>query len=236
MTPSDSPAANAAVYSSSMPHYLVVRTKRRVPLTGTVSKSPWEKARVLNIDNYPWHTRGLRQSTVLRMLYDDQALYLQFRCRDAHSFSTTTQTNGPVWLDSCVELFATIHPEVRTDYFNLEMNCCGALLMGYGPGRNDRKLINPKLASRIEIATSLAGPTKDESSADKGWWLAAALPFDVIAQHASVKVAPASGTIWRANAFRCGGKTDDQYACWSPIQTKNPDYHRPEFFGQLRFE
>jgi len=45
-----------------------------------------------------------------------------------------------------------------------------------------------------------------------------------------------SGTVWRANFYRCGGKTDTQYACWNPIGCEKPDFHRPEFFGDLTFE
>ncbi|MDY7009218.1 MAG: carbohydrate-binding family 9-like protein, partial [Planctomycetota bacterium] len=74
------------------------------------------------------------------------------------------------------------------------------------------------------------------SSGDDGWWLAAAIPFAVISQIAGRKIAPKSGTHWRANFYRCGGKTDPQAACWNPIDLPEQDYHRPEFFGNLSFE
>jgi hypothetical protein len=38
----------------------------------------------------------------------------------------------------------------------------------------------------------------------------------------------------RANFYKCGDKTaHPHYLSWSPIETPKPDFHRPEFFGEL---
>ena len=38
----------------------------------------------------------------------------------------------------------------------------------------------------------------------------------------------------RANFYKCGDKTaHPHYLSWSPIDTPKPDFHRPEFFGEL---
>ena len=38
----------------------------------------------------------------------------------------------------------------------------------------------------------------------------------------------------RANFYKCGDKTaHPHYLSWSPIHTEKPDFHRPEFFGEL---
>ena len=50
------------------------------------------------------------------------------------------------------------------------------------------------------------------------------------------KVQPKAGTTWRCNFYRCGGKTDQQFAVWNVVTNPYPDYHRPEFFGTLKFE
>ena len=36
------------------------------------------------------------------------------------------------------------------------------------------------------------------------------------------------------NFYKCGDATEmPHYLSWNPIQTERPDFHRPEFFGEL---
>ena len=169
------------------------------------------------------------------MLYRDEHLYVQFQCDDVHSYSEATELNGPVYRDSCVEMFAAPDPDSHAGYFNFEANCCGTFHLGFGHGRGDRKLIPPEPASRITVASSVPTSTKDESPDDDRWWLAVRLSFEALSELTGLDVHPKCGDVWRANFYRCGGKTDDQYACWNRIAAPAPDFHRPECFGRLRF-
>lgn len=214
-----------------MRRYVVMPAEGRVPLCGAVAGTPWQAARRAAIDRYPWYTGGDKQATWVRVLYDARNLYVQFRCRDRHISAVETRLNGDVYLDSCVELFAGPDAE----YFNLEINCCGVMHLGWGAGRHGRRLIGPALARRVGIAASVASDTKAESCADRGWWVAARLPFAVLSQFAGRPVRARPGSLWRANFYRCGGQTDPQYACWNRIDWPQPDFHRPEFFARLRF-
>ncbi len=39
-----------------------------------------------------------------------------------------------------------------------------------------------------------------------------------------------------ANFYKCGDETAvPHYGAWSPIDTPQPDFHRPEFFGEVVF-
>ncbi len=212
----------------------VERAAQPAPLTGEVEGTAWAAAEPMAIDRYPWFAAGQRQATTARLLYDDRALSVQFLCEDRHISCQATELNGPVWLDSCVELFAAPRPD-GLGYFNLEINACGAFLMGFGAGRHGRKLITPELAGRVEVVSSLPAGPKDDSPADAGWWAAARLPLDLLAEFTGLDVQAGPGHIWRANLYRCGGQTDPQYACWNPIAAEQPDYHRPECFGELHF-
>ena len=202
-----------------------------VALCGRIKGVAWQGARALRIDRFPWWTGGVRPATVVRMLYDHRALYVQFRCRDRHISAGQTRLNGDVFKDSCVELFLGPGEE----YFNVEINCCGTLHLGCGDGRHGRRLIGADQARGIRIATSVPAATKHESPDDASWWVAAAIPFSALSVLAGRAVRPRSGDVWRGNLYRCGGQTDPQYACWNPVAAPGPDYHRPECFGRLRF-
>ncbi|MCK7480493.1 MAG: carbohydrate-binding family 9-like protein [Candidatus Moduliflexus flocculans] len=39
-----------------------------------------------------------------------------------------------------------------------------------------------------------------------------------------------------ANFYKCGDETEfPHYGAWSPVETPAPDFHRPEFFGEIVF-
>ncbi len=217
-----------------MKQYTIRRTA--VPPGGAIDHAAWNTADVLAIDRFPWHEAGRKQLTRARLLYDDQALYVHFTAEDVHSSARVAELNGPVCTDSCVEVFASVEPDERPHYFNFEANCCGQFHLGFGPDRNERRLIQADLADRIKVATSVAGATKAESPDDEQWRLVARLPFDVLSEFTGRPVRPRPGDAWRGNLYRCGGETDPQFACWNPIDTSGPDFHRPECFGRLIFE
>ena len=217
-----------------MPKYIINKADQAVPLSGDVAGSAWARANVLQIEDYPWPQGNPPRPTQVRALWDDQNLYIQFLCEDKHISAVETRLNGNVYLDSCVEFFGMIDPATSNDYFNLEINCCGMMHLGYGPGRHGRRLSTPGIAQQMKIVTSVKGPTKQESPADDGWWVAAALPWEAISQLAGKKVSPRSGLAWRGNFYRCGGR-EVEYGVWSHIDNPIPDYHRPEFFGDIEF-
>ena len=196
----------------------------------------WTAADRLSIDEYPWYTGGQKQATTVAALYDADAIYLLFICEDKHIYAVETRPNGDVYKDSCVEFFANVNPEKGNDYFNFEVNCCGTIHLAYGPDRYNRTLAPDDVLEMIRVSTSIPTPTKEESPSDDGWWLAAAIPFTAISRLTGYPVEVNSETIWEANFYRCGGKTDPQYACWNPIATPQPDFHQPKYFGILKFE
>ena len=214
--------------------YLVRRAPGAVRLA--CEDTAWAEADRLLIDEFPWFIHGQKQQTNVALLYDDEAVYALFVCEDAHIYSVETRTNGDVYKDSCVELFADPDGAAGAGYFNFEANCCGVVHLGLGPGRGERRLAGEDIHRKIEVATSIPTDAKDESPNDDGWWLAAKLPLAALSEFTGAKVQPASGDTWRANFYRCGGKTDEQYACWNRITVDKPDFHRPECFGTLEFE
>ncbi|MFH0807555.1 MAG: carbohydrate-binding family 9-like protein [Elusimicrobiota bacterium] len=216
-----------------MKKVIIRKINTELPLDGNLSKPEWKSAEQLSIANYPWYERGGKQKTTVKLLYNNTFLYILFYCEDKHSYSEVTELDGLVCLDSCVEFFAN---PGGNKYFNLETNCCGTIHLAYGPDRHHRKLAGEKLAVKIKIYKTMKGKTKKESPGDKDWILEMRVPFSMLEELTGVKMNNLSGKIWKANFYRCGGKTNPQYACWSLIKTETPDFHRPEYFGEITFE
>ncbi|SFG71926.1 Carbohydrate-binding family 9 [Halopelagius inordinatus] len=212
----------------------VVRVDETVPLDGVVEGTPWEAAEAVEIDEFPWGPSDAERSAVVRSLYDEDALYLQYRVEEDRVRAETSELNGPVWEDSCVELFATLEPGRRPHYVNFEVNCVGAFRLGFGPDRDDRELISPELADSVRVATSVDGSMTGSSGVGR-WWVAAALPFETLRAFTGVPTSPEEGTVWRGNFHRLGDGGDALYATWNPVDAPTPDFHRPSQFGELVF-
>jgi len=198
-------------------------------------KVDWDSVPAADIDLFPWYSEGEKQGTRVRLAVSPSHLHVRFDCEDKHIFARVTEPNGPVCEDSCVEFFFAPEPGKALAYFNLEINCCGTIHLAYGEGRHHRVMATPDVIDAIRVKSSVRGVTKRESPDDDGWRVEAVIPFEAL-QKMTVFPPPEPGTVWRANLYRCGGKTDPQYAVWSPIDWPRPDYHRPEFFGELRVE
>jgi len=195
----------------------------------------WDEVPAAEVDLFPWYRRGEKQGTRVWVAVSPSHLHVRFDCEDRHISARVTEPNGPVCEDSCVEFFFAPEPDESLAYFNLEINCCGTIHLGYGKGRHGRVMAPFSVIDAIEAKSSIRGFTKQESPKDEGWWVEAKLPFNALRRMAPFPV-PEPGTVWRANFYRCGGRTDPQYAVWSPIDWPRPDYHRPEYFGELRVQ
>ncbi len=217
-----------------MKTYIVQKTACAVRLRADPSAPPWPDVEATALDSFPWYNAGVRQAVTVKACYDSECLHLLYDCEDKHISAQYTQLNDPVCNDSCVEFFAS-PPEDPEHYFNVEVNCCGTMLLGYGSAMDGRRDGTQETASLLGVAHSTPGPTKEESPQDDGWLLQMRLPFEALSQLVGTPLTVAPGTQWRANFYRIGGLTDPQYACWSPIEWHRPNFHKPEYFGLLQF-
>ena len=204
-------------------------------LTGDVDGTPWQNAVPVPISQFLWCDPDQEPLSVARLLYDDNELFIQYQVESDYIYAETTTLNGPVWEDSCVELFAAVDPTRREHYFNFEVNCLGTVHLGIGTDRVDRDLITPELAESIRIRTSVSGPTKTPADSDDHWWVAVAIPFNTLAALTGTPVAPTWGTTWYGNVHRLRSKPTPMFAAWKSVETSEPNFHRPSAFDKLIF-
>jgi hypothetical protein len=51
------------------------------------------------------------------------------------------------------------------------------------------------------------------------------------------KLSGFDGMTATGNVYKCGDNLPvPHFISWNPITTENPDFHRPDFFGQMKFE
>ncbi|MEO1983239.1 MAG: carbohydrate-binding family 9-like protein [Fuerstiella sp.] len=220
--------------AGKLPHYTVHRADGSIQIDGRLNEVAWRNAATFEDFRFTWWKTGKQEQTIARMLWDDQFLYVSYKCSDAWISAVQTEHDSPVYQDDCVELFTAPSPERPQDYFNIEMNVNGAVLDQHhadGPGRVKGQNWN---AEGILIATSVDGTLNDDSDRDGGWILEVAIPFSNFTL-VSGQPHPLDGDVWHLNLNRLGGKTNPQHSQWSPGTTAIPAFHAPDTFGRVTF-
>lgn len=178
-----------------------------------------------------WKRFDYRPDVKFSMAYTDNEILLKYFVTEHWFKAEMTESNQEVYEDSCVEFFFS--PSDDGIYYNLEFNGIGTCLMGSGKGRENRRRDDPEIISRIRRKTSVGEESVSEKSGEFFWTITLAIPLNVFFHH-SLKVL--RGRTFRANFYKCGDKLSvPHYVTWNPVVAENPDFHRPEYFGLLKF-
>ena len=161
-----------------------------------------------------------------RVARTKDALVVDFRVSGLDLRAQNTEDNSRQWEDSCVEVF--IQDPEKADYYNFEINALGKVLACYGPVREGRTRRPEEQMKKILRFGHLEGGPLDKEGVQT-WRVGVVIPFEFI----GVDPQNLPHSI-RANFYKCGDKTaHPHYVSWSPIDTPKPDFHRPDFFGEL---
>ena len=178
-----------------------------------------------------------RPEVEAKLAYDGQAIYAIFRVEDRYVRAVAQGYHGHVCRDSCVEFFFTPGVDTGLTYFNVEINCGGAMLFHYNPEGGETVLVDPSDCDRVEIAHSLPEIVAPEITEPVTWTLEFRLPFDLIEKYCPAATRPTPGARWRANLYKCADRTSHpHWLTWSPVDFPRPKFHVPECFGTLMFE
>jgi hypothetical protein len=184
------------------------------------------------IDQLNWEGFNYRPDTDFSIGYTGHEIMLKYFVTEEYFKAEKTETNQNVFEDSCVEFF--VSPADDGIYYNLEFNGIGTCLLGSGTSRTDRLRANPGIISGIRRITSSGTEPITERKGRYDWTITVAIPLKVFFHH---KIQTLKGATASANFYKCGDKlTVPHYVTWSPVGTLKPDFHRPEFFGTIRFK
>ncbi len=193
----------------------------------------WADLPALAVDKYLWLDNGYRPSVEAKLCYTRLYLYVRFRAGEKRVRVRYTEFQDPVYKDSCVEFFVDAFPETRLGYVNFETNAAGTLLAAFGPDRSHRKPLWPEDLAGFEVSASVEGPVDGEHGREE-WTLEYRVPLALFRKLYGHEIRP--GLRAAANFYKCGDETEvPHYGAWSRVETPAPDFHRPEFFGEVVF-
>ena len=140
------------------------------------------------------------------------------------------EDGSPVYQDSCVEFFMRKEGERR--YRNFEFNCIGTCEAGRRRSRTEVEPLSAEEYASIRRYTQLPRRRFSEQDGIHAWELTVAIPFRLMGLDAAEL--PDS---LRANFYKCAdGTRFPHYLSWNPINLPEPNFHCPQFFGEIIFE
>ena len=199
-------------------------------------KASWRQAEAASIDCVHGPEPAHKPVVQFKLLYGDTALYGIYQVQDRFIRAVAADLDGQVWKDSCVEFFFTPYARPDTSYFNLEINCCGVFLFHHQTAPKQQvQCLKESECRQLRVAGSLPGPIHKEIEDPVQWTLEFSIPYGILEQY-SVVERPAPGVVWRANLYKCADDcSHPHWLTWSPIPGERPNFHQPQYFGNLEF-
>lgn len=181
----------------------------------TIQSLNWKK-------DFPYHPL-----TAFSIGHSKTHLYMDFFVRCNYLRAVNYENNSPVSQDSCVEFF--VSPKCDEHYWNFEFNCIGTINASHRTERKNPTRLTSDELGRVKRYASCGNRPFNEIEGLFAWNLTIAIPFDLIGidyNNTPVKI--------KGNFYKCASATSlPHYLSWNPIKTDKPDFHRPEFFGDI---
>lgn len=180
----------------------------------------------INKDNWHYPTEMFVRFGIA---YDENHFYLRYLVKENHPKAVTTEINGPVWEDSCVEFFIALNVN---GYYNLEFNCIGTQLCGYGVSNTNRSCLDKNIVESIKTYSTLGNKPIDRHDNPTEWTLDIIVPKSVFI-YDNIELSP--GNEFSVNFFKCGDNQKQRhFLSWNAIDNPTPNFHLPDYFGKIR--
>jgi len=176
----------------------------------------------------PWTYSTETTRVTFKAAHDTSSLFLEFLVHEEFTRAVNTRDGSPVYEDSCVEFFVRLDAE---SYYNFEFNAIGTCLAEIGSGRKGRKKLPPEFLKNIHRHSTLGRDPIINSIKKGNWKLAVSIPLATLFNRSL------AGLRTWGNFYKCGSNLPTpHYITWSKVESEKPDFHRPEFFGEIEFE
>lgn len=188
-----------------------------------------------------------RHRTRMKMLWDDDALYIAAELEEPHVWATIRKHDEVIFHDNDFEVF--LDPDGDSHlYAELELNALNTTwdLLLPKPYKDGGKALNGWEIIGLQSAVHIDGTINDPRNVDNGWTVEIRWPFAGLKELTNVAVPPKDGDQWRINfsrvewdvtaadgKYRKLEKRPEHNWVWSPQGVI--DMHRPERWGYLQF-
>lgn len=174
--------------------------------------------------SYPWDKNSYKPEVIFELGQNENGFTLNIVVVEKNPRREKTEHLQFVHEDSCVEWFVNFLPEKCDRYFNFEVNANGVMNVSFCKDRYDKQDLSLQDIAFLEINTSIY---------ETYWTVSYKVPFDLIRKYIP-EYRYRDGMKIRTNFYKCGDKTEfPHYGVWNPIPLVEPDFHQPDYFGEV---
>jgi hypothetical protein len=235
--------------------YVCHRAAKPVVIDGKLDDEAWAAAAWTDpfVDIEGDRNPAPAHRTRVKMLWDDEALYVAAELDEPHVWATLTDHDSVIFKDPDFEVF--LDPDGDNHlYGELELNARNTTwdLLLTKPYKDQGHAVNAWEITGLKTAVKIDGTLNDPRDTDRGWTVEIRWPWVGLKELVPVKegdppfAPPRNGDQWRINFSRVewdtrvvGGKYEkvdgrkEHNWVWAPQGLI--DMHRPERWGYLQF-
>ncbi len=183
----------------------------------------------IEVLNWPDVT-SYKPITIFTIARSTDSIFIKYSVRGSMLRAIYTNDQEPVNEDSCVEFFCKVPGNEK--YMNFEFNCIGTCKASKRVDRHkDVTPFSKEELSMIKRLPSLGRRAFNEMEGMFDWELIVKIPLRIMGIDPNNLPEKITG-----NFYKCADGTDSpHYVTWNAISTPKPDFHQPDFFGELYF-
>ena len=184
---------------------------------------------VSEIANFPWKNEGdvIPESYVGFFAVENEGIHAVLWSFEEDVLCNCTKRDDPVYTDSCLEVFL-MPVEGDGRYINFEVNKNGVYLSEIGTCRADRVFISTLTDIEPKIETM-----EITGNGRTAWGYEITIPESLISALYGVDYHITESTV-KGNFYKCAELSKNpHFGTFFPVKTEKPDFHRPEFFGNI---
>lgn len=187
----------------------------------------------LSVDSLNWPGQfPYRPLTVVSGAHTSTAIYLEFLVRCNYLRAENFTDNSEVSRDSCVEFYVAADPARPADYVSVGINCIGTVRATVHRADGTSELLPADALARISRHASVGTRPFREVEGSFIWSVTVAIPLDLLGITYDGRPVQVLG-----NFNKCASDTSQpHYLSWAPIDSPEPDFHRPEAFAPITLE
>ena len=186
-----------------------------------------EKAQRESIDVINWEEYSYKPTVAFDIARSKVNLYIRYFVK-GNSLKALYETDGsPVYQDSCVEFFMKRVND--PNYYNFEFNCIGTCDAARRTSRDIKTSLSQEEYKSIIRLPSVRRRAFEEIKGIHTWNLIVVIPLKLMGLDPSNLPEKILG-----NFYKCADETmNPHFVSWSPIDLPEPNFHCPEFFGEI---
>lgn len=176
-------------------------------------------------EQYPYHPL-----TTFTIAHSAKYIYVNFFVRCNYLRAVNYENNSPVYEDSCVMFY--VQSSDSQDYSRFEFNCIGTIKAVRQLESGESTIFTDEEIASISLLPSCGRRPFREIEGLFTWDILVAIPLKLIG--AEYNGGPLK---LKGNFFKCAsGTSQPHFLSWSPVKSKEPDFLRPESFGDIILE